>query len=167
MTKKKRNKRYNPTARAIGYAKSYSKQFAIAWCGPERKAEAYKLKTMSRVLLKPSEAMALTQVTHKWKAHIVVILRDHTGRDYIQAEELVFPQELYSDEISDVVNEHMHAFIKSCNANHFVNTGWVATTSDTEITDEAISKMMDNLGAWDFLAKFEATEDSDPVVMKL
>lgn len=166
MKNKKRTKKYNPTARAIGYAKHYTKQFAIAWCGPSGKAEAFTLKNMNRKLLKPAEAMAATQVPHKWKVHAVAILRDHTGEDYLQSIECVFPQELYSDEISDAVNEQINRLLKDCNSNHFVNTGWIATTGDTEITDYMITKMMMFMDAWGFLAKWEVTEDSEPVLME-
>lgn len=160
---KKRNKKYNPRARAISYAKKYAKQFCISWCGPDKKAEAYRLNGLLHVVLKQSEALALTDVPHKWATYIIAILRDHTGREYIQSQRLSFPQELYSDEISGVVNEHITALIKTCNANHFVNTGWVATPSDRDIPDEYLAKMMDHLGAWEYLAQWEATPESETV----
>ena len=166
MKNKKRTKKYNPVARAQSYAKHYSKQFAIAWCGPSGKAETFTTKNLRRKLLKPAEAMAITQVLHRWKVHAVAIMRDHTGEDYIQTVECVFPQELYSDQISDAVNEQINQLLKDCNSNHFVNTGWVATTGDVEITDYMITKMMMFMDAWDYLAKWEATDDSEPVLME-
>ena len=46
----------------------------------------------------------------------------------------------------------------SCNQQNIVNVGWVATTSDKDISDESISEMMTDLGAWDFLSPVESSD---------
>ena len=69
-----------------------------------------------------------------------------------------FTQEYYSEFIGDIINDTMIDLRNSCNQQHIVNVGWVATTSDKDISDESISEMMTDAGAWDFLSPIEAKE---------
>ena len=154
---KKRNKKYNPHRTAIHFAKSYTKNFAMVWAGT-LDAKIYNIKNNSKAILTQAKMDALTKVAHKWQVHVTVLLRDNNGRDYIQTQELRFTQEYYSEFIGDVINDTMIDLRNSCNQQHIVNVGWVATTSDKDISDKAISEMMTDAGAWDFLSPIEAKE---------
>lgn len=162
---KKRTKKYNPKARAIALSKAFAKKYAVVWAGT-LEAQIVKLSALKPVLLKQSEALAISNVPHKWQVHLCCMLRDHTGRDYIQVQELRFSHEYLSCDTSEIVNDHMKSFVKTCNSNHVVNVGWVATTSEEDLSDEKISKMMDNIGAWDFLAKHEVTDSTEVLALE-
>ncbi len=154
---KKRNKKYNPHRTAIHFAKSYTKNFAMVWAGT-LDAKIYNIKNNSKAILTQAKLDAMTKVAHKWQVHVAALLRDHEGDDYIQTKRLIFKQDYYSEFIGDFINDTMIDLRNSCNQQHIVNVGWVATTSDKDISDEAISEMMTDAGAWDFLSPIEAKE---------
>lgn len=157
---KKRNKKYNPRAKAFTLARVFAQKFVIAWAGTIE-AQIMRRRNFEKETLTMREVNALNQVPHKWQVHVLCTLRDHCGRDYIQSQELIFNNEYYCADISDLVNEKMHEFVKTCNQNHMVNVGWVATPCMNELSDEDLAKIMDKLGAWDFLAKHEVNDSTE------
>lgn len=165
MSKKPR-KKYNPMSIALKMAKSFSKRFAIVWAGTLT-AQVVSIGTSKPVQLSKSEAYAITDTPHKWKVYLCVMCRDNFGKDYIQTQELVFTNEYYSSEVSDIVTDKLNDFYRTCNQNHRVNVGWIATTSEKDLSDRALAEMMTDIGAWSFLALWETKENADVEELRL
>lgn len=155
---KRRNKKYSPYKKAQSTARAFMSNKAVAWCGT-KKAQMFNINTLKPARLTKIEALAITEVHHNWNVYLVVLCRDHTGNDYMKVE---ITETIYSkvDQISDSVQQLLADMVKQQNENHVINIGWVCTPHKEELSDDQIDKMMTTLGAWEFLAKHEVTENT-------
>lgn len=159
---KKPRRKYSPKRQAFKLSKSFSQKYAIVWAGTLT-SQVVRISTSNSVQLQKCEVEAITTVPHRWRVYACVMSRDINGREFIQSEELLFKSgdhyiECRSEEISDLVNERCNQLYHSCNKNLSVNVGWIATPAREPLTDKQLSDMMTNIGAWEFLAKWETVK---------
>lgn len=158
---KQRNKKYSPYAQAQKAAIAFMSRKAVVWAGTKQ-ATVFSISSMKPHAITRTEALAITEVQHVWSVYLLVMCRDHNKRDYLQVYPIT-PIQSKVEFISDSVQEELKKVVKLQNENHVVNIGWVCTTNRTELTDEQLDKMMTGIGGWEFLAKHEQPEESEPV----
>lgn len=155
---KPRNKKYSPHARAVATAQAYLKNRLIAYCGTKL-ATVYKIASLKQVKLTQLEALAISEVSHKWNIYLLIMCRDHCGRDYTKA----YPMDLMYckvDLINDYVQKELVKWLKEANEQHVVNIGWIATGNEYALTEQQIDTVMTDMGAFEFLAKHETSDES-------
>ena len=159
-------RKYDPRRRAAQLAKSFAKNYAIVWAGT-LVANVINLKTGKTVQLSRANVGLITDIKHHWTVYACVMGRGIDNREFITSEQMSFYSkdqnekthviECLSTDIADLVTEQCNNLYNRCNKNLSVNIGWVATPSLTNLTDEQLASYMTELGAWDFLAKWETT----------
>lgn len=157
----KRNKKYCPHAQAQKAARAFMNRKAVVWAGTKT-ATVFSIASMKPHAITKIEALAITAVQHVWSIYLLVMCRDHNGREYLQTYPIA-PIQAKVEYISDSVQAELERVVKEQNENHVVNVGWVCTTNRTELTDEQLDKMMVAIGGWEFLAKHETTKESEAV----
>lgn len=152
---KKRNKKNCKVKRATMMATFGTSDLLLVFVGGIRETHALDKKKGSPVDIGPTIAQSLHSIPFKWHVYLAVFCRTQTGEEYIQSEEMNFPAPYRRELIQDVLNEKHDSLIRSCNQQHILNIGWIASTVPYEFEDEHCSKIFTIQGAWDYLAEWE------------
>lgn len=163
---KKRNKKYNPRKVAPTVASQQLRMNKLGvWqtCDHEH---ARVLSTRTKEVFDPASKTAslISNYPHFWHYTLFVLLRKQDGTCYVVTGEPLLPNEkgiplserrLNQANLATSLNSAHHKFLESVNQLHIVNTGWVAFPYPQEISEEHIYEISADLGAWDYLSRWE------------
>lgn len=167
MTKKVRNKQYNPLKNAqIAADLSLRKNKLAVWftCDLEN-AVIVSLKTHE--LFNPDSLIAnqITSYDHYWSYTLVVFCRDQNGQEYLITGEPELPDldgksfnsvRMRQSQLSEGMDTAHKKFMKeSTNTLHVCNTGWIAFPYKAEIDEKTICEIASKHGVWKYKTKFE------------
>ena len=130
----------------------------LVYVGGHRKTYAFGKKTLELEPIGPSIAQSLGSVAFKWNVCIAVLCRRQDGQEYIQSSVINFDAPYKRETIETMLNEHHSQLAKTCNKEHIVNLGWIASTVPYEFDDEQTTKLFDKQNGWDYLAGWENKE---------
>lgn len=152
---KKRNKKNCKMKRAAMMATFGTSDLLLVYVGGKRETHALDKKTGTPVDIGPSIAQSLHTIPFKWHVYLAVFCRTQTGEEYIQSEEMNFPAPYKRDLISGVLNDTHDALVRTCNPQHILNIGWIASTVPYDFDDNHCNKLFIQQEGWDYLAEWE------------
>lgn len=165
-SKKKRNKKYNPRKASPTVASQQLRMNKLGvWftCDNEH---ARVISMRSKTVFDPASKTArlLSDYPHFWHYTMFVLAKKQDGTRYITTGEPLLPDEkgiplsarrLNQADLANSLDSAHKAFLKSVNTLHIVNTGWVAFPYPQEISEELIYDITADMGAWDYLSRWE------------
>lgn len=98
----------------------------------------------------PSIAFAIAKNPFKWIMHLGVFGRKENGQEYMECQVLGSSNYYYQHELISTYNEYHTDMMKKFNKKRMLTAGWIGSTSGVELTEEQMTKIFSNLGAWDF-----------------
>lgn len=157
--KKKRSKRYNLIKAAnLIAAEKLSKNFLVFVKGCGEYVNLFTNKGVA-IDFTPEIGTLMVRTRQRWSVTLYAILRDHSGREYLQSEAVHFKTEMFHSELCDVLNDyHKHFLDHEVNRNHLITAGWFASHKGIEPDDAVAMKCFKQLGAFEFTAQWEAKE---------
>ena len=132
-----------------------AEDFLIVSTGGGSKVKVVEIK--SGLLIEPIPVALIDMfITQKfcWCLSLCVMLRDHSGKEYYAHAQYIEPFPVTKTSIDDTIQQRHIELIKAHNADHVVNTGWVASIRNN-VTTDAVESLMAHLEAWNSLAKRE------------
>lgn len=162
--KAKRNKKYNPRKYQEIVVREKIKNFAIAMVlGESKYCTLIDYKTCKEINVSQDVAESVAKGCFNWYYECSVVCRDQTGKEYVVSEPHYFKSRYrQSDQrLNDYLNEAHVAFKEKQNPLHVVTMAWVAipVIDETEDLDlETLGKIYEQLGAFDYLSKWESDQ---------
>lgn len=152
---KKRNKKNCRMKRATMMATYGTSDLLLVYVGGKRETHALDKKAGTPVHIGPTIADSFHSIPFKWHVYLAVMCRTQTGEEYIQSEEMNFPAPYRRDIIQDMLNKRHDELIRTCNPEHVLNIGWIASTTPHKFDDKHCNKLFTSQDGWDYLAKWE------------
>jgi len=144
--KKRRTKKYDPF-RSAGRVSDYLlKRHAIVYLVSLDRCVMVDCRAMHPVQPSSTTARAITDIPHQWAINCSVLCRDQFGKEYLVTQQVACKGRYYHSDLIDVLNDNHKALVKTCNEQHVINYGWIATVNDEEIDpaeQEQIYRMLD------------------------
>lgn len=85
----------------------------------------------------------------QWTIYLAVFCRDSSGVQYIKGDE-VEPQGRYrSEQISDVITQCHESLIATCNPNHVIGYGWIASPVGESLSEAQAARVFEAVGCWE------------------
>ena len=154
---KARRKKYNAQRSMQKVTTASLRNTAIAFVGGDD-AYVQLVNMATNKPYKPSKAMfeALTKAKYRWSVLNAVLLRDKSSSEYIQWIEVKSKSPEYQRDMAKTLAEHHNTLLKSCNQSEVCTIAWLAVPYAHDWGIAESSAMLTALGAWDFLANWEA-----------
>ena len=159
--KAKRNKKYNPRKYLDLVVRDRVKNFAIAMVlGETKYCTLIDYKTGEELNVTVDVAESVEQGCFNWYYECSVVCRDQTGKEYVVSEPHYFQSRYRQSDkrLNKYLNQVHAVFKEKQNPLHVITMAWVAipVIDETENLDlETLGKIYENLGAFDYLSKWE------------
>ena len=156
----KRKKKYNPRKVIEKVSESIAtkeaKSVVIAWRTTMKLPAVFD--TDGEPVSNPTEHLRkfLKTIPQPWSTHCLAMCRDQTNKEYISEIFITSKGKYTYAEMSDLLIEEHLKFLKTQNDLHKVCAGWISIPTGEELPLSVIDKIMTSLGAWDYMAKWEA-----------
>jgi hypothetical protein len=159
-------KRKNNSHVVIGHLCKMRKICAVRLLSDIRIAEESGIPTAGLTyLINYKTGQRVTNISHtikmmfalgvaKWSVHAVIIMRDHSGKNYIKTQSFFTSPCQYSD-ISESTGDVIEELQAQCNQDHLINKGWIAVPFDYELNEEEMMRVIDSRNGFDFISKME------------
>ncbi|GGY87771.1 hypothetical protein [Shewanella fodinae] len=103
-------------------------------------------------------ALAISDTPMPWSVLCAVTCRRQDGQQYMRTEELAAPHPITQAQIAKHCNELHMQLLKACNPMHRLTAAWIAVPTGEELPMEEVDRIITVLGAYEFLAQWEADE---------
>ena len=74
--------------------------------------------------------------------------------------------EYYQEDLLETLNEHHQELVKSCNAPHVANFGWLASPAGDDISEALAGEVFDLADAWGQPARWQQVQDALEEIME-
>lgn len=142
MSKKPRNKKYNPERNYARVAKFFVKPLAVTYTlgNSPLFVDAAKKRV---VPVTETLYRAFHTVQHQWTVYAVVMLENSLGERYIKPIECAPERPCYKDDITDPLHEAHIKHIKTTKKADRVNIGWVAFPIKCDVSEKEIVELLE------------------------
>lgn len=134
---------------------------AMVMDGKETHCQVFNYKVGKRVPVTQQLANLIANLPWEWYIEYSVICRDQSGKEYVVSEP-VYCHSAYRQcdpRLSDFLNKNHLAFYNKQNPLHVITLAWVAVPNigdKVELPIETLDKIYTELGAFEYLSKWEA-----------
>lgn len=101
-------------------------------------------------------AISLQDCQFMYSVYCAITCRRQDGQEYIRSKAYNFTQPYRQSFLSEWLNSEHIELMKTTNEMHRCTAAWIACPNGVEISDSEASDIFTNLGAYNFLAKWEA-----------
>jgi len=124
---------------------------------PGDKISVINMNTLKMPIVPDAKSLMIdmTQVKHNWSVLLCIFGRCPVTGEYWKTLDVSPGQLIYSNQIEDSLREHHEGMVNNFNKKHFVSIGWIAKPNKHEFNNDDMYKLFQELGAWDYLAKWE------------
>lgn len=142
MSKKPRNKKYNPERNYARAAKHIVKDIVVIFTiGYE--PQFIDIKHGKQVQLSQTLWRAFYSIQHQWRLYSAVLLETSQGERYANINEIAPERPCYmSDITSQVTDIHLEQAKKTKKSDR-VNLGWVSNAAGREMTEAEVVKLLE------------------------
>lgn len=153
---KKRRKKNSHVKRSTRLARAQARDLAVVTVAGSNNnmPQVFSLSTLKPVAVSDLVKRAFMQLKFHWTVSILVVARSQLGDEYIKAMQATFHGRY--DNANEPLNEHQERLKKDVNAMHYVTEAWIAVPKNMELTEDQESAMLDAMGAFDNLARWES-----------
>lgn len=150
-------KKYNPNKLVQRYDAKNIDNLMVAFVGGNGGKSQIVDRTNKRIYTHISRRMEhqFLNQRHHWTVFCGVLLRDHTGSNYLQADELHFMGDVLQTDIQDFLSEYHKEYVGTRNQSHVINIGWIACPYEIELDEEFAFDIFYKLGGYSNLAKWQ------------
>lgn len=157
-TKKKRNKQNNPhrrSQRATDALLRYNHVSILAIEGYEGMV-GVNMATGRVVHIGNELGSALQNKPLPWRVFLAAFCRGQDGLEYMQHVDIVAKARYKQERLGKEVERRSADLEASCNPNHYIRQGWVASPVGKETDEELAAKLFERMGAWESWREHEA-----------
>jgi hypothetical protein len=157
-----KRKAYNPKKRLALLAKSALKGQAVIWIGGTSDGNCNMVDLRNHQIYAPhiEIARAVESGLYPWAVFCAVFCRDQQGQEYMKGKMVVADIKCKQSEIAEAAEGvHTQILRNDCNRQHVANVGWIAVPTAGDIDEETAGKIFDKANAWEFLSKWEASQE--------
>lgn len=130
---------------------------AIVYHMGDRRSYLVDLLTGAIQVATTQHQHTIEHVPHDWVVHCTVFCRAQDGEEYAKEQIVGVPHRCTRSEFVDAANAAHVKMMRGGNPQHFVNTGWIALLNGRELSERKARAIYRKVGAWNYLAKWEAT----------
>lgn len=151
-TKPRKNKKHNRKKRTDHLSRGAVKNLATVFILNEDKyANLIDLRTGKTVTIDSTLDEAIRKVEHLWSIMTAVFCVKSCGEQYIKYKILHSERPCIQAHLDTTASENHANLIRSCNENHIIGIGWIATPYKYDFPDELdefYESIFDRYGAW-------------------
>ena len=114
-------------------------------------ADVVNLRTKQKVSLNNDLDQVIRFKAHPWNLLLAVFCKDNFGKEYIKMSITRADKPCLQRELDESASKRHAELIRSCNENHLVGVGWIATPYECEFpkeNDPIYESIFDMYGAW-------------------
>ena len=171
-TKKKRNKKYNPSAGLrVMYTQTLKDLALVNIVGSGLPVQVFNTRTETDVTKSLTESLAASIcLPWKWRYICSILCRKQTGDEYVQSLavecENAYKQE--QPEFLKLLNQHHQKLLAESQRMHVITCAWIAQPiQKTKLTDEQLMSIYRGYGGYEYLSKYESDQQEKEQLAKL